>query len=247
MKKAKQPHTLIVGGSKGLGRALAATLARRGHKVSVLSRTAPPKSGAKIRHFKADIGDTTQLSAVLREIAADQLPLNNLIFVQRHRGEGDAWAGEIATSLTATKTIIEKLTRKLTGGGSIVIVTSVADSFIASEQPVGYNVAKAGLAHMARYYAVTLAGKGIRCNCVSPSVFIKDRTRALHKTVASARFHKKAIPLGRPASAEEVCGVIAFLCSDDASYVTGQNIAVDGGLSAQAHLTLAEKASPTAH
>ena len=183
---------------------------------------------------------------MLREIAADKLPLHNLIFVQRHRGEGDAWAGEIETSLTATKTIIEKLTRKLTGG-SIVIVTSVADSFIASEQPVGYNVAKAGLAHMARYYAVTLAGKGIRSNCVSPSVFIKDRTRAFHKTAVSARFHKKAIPLGRAARAEEVCSVIAFLCSDDASYVTGQNIAVDGGLSAQAHLTLAEKASPTAH
>ncbi|HWB58601.1 MAG TPA: SDR family oxidoreductase [Chthoniobacteraceae bacterium] len=241
MKKTKHPHSLIVGGSKGLGHCLAVGFLSKGHRVSVISRTSPARG---VRHLKADIGDMEQLSPLLCEIVARKEPLHNLVFVQRHRGGGDAWDGEIETSLTATKAIIEALIPKLVRGASIVIVTSVADSFIADEQPVGYHVAKAGLAHMARYYAVTLGARGIRCNCVSPSVFIKDRTKAFHKNPASVHFHEKVVPLGRAARAEEVCNVIAFLCSDEASYVTGQNIAVDGGLSAQAHLSLAEKTLP---
>ena len=244
MKKTEHPHTLIVGGSKGLGRDLAVAFVRKGHKVSVISRTPHGGTDVSICHLKADIGNQKQLSAVLDGIIADAAPLHNLVFVQRHRGDGDAWTGELETSLTATKTIIEKLAGKFTKGGSIVIVTSVADSFIADEQPVGYHVAKAGLAHMARYYAVTLGPKGIRCNCVSPGVFIKEESRDFHESGQRPSFYKKVIPLGRAGNTAEVCSVIAFLCGEDAAYVTGQNIAVDGGVSAQAHLTLAAKTFP---
>lgn len=247
LKTSKHPHTLIVGGSKGLGLALAAMLAKQGHKVSVLSRTAP-RTTKNVRHVKADIGNIDELAAVLRTLAKEKGGVDNLVFVQRHRGaagdgKDDAWNGEVGTSLTATKMVVETLAPRMKQGGSIVMVTSVADKFIADEQPVGYHVAKAGLAHMSRYYAVTLAAKGIRCNTVSPSFFIKEQSREFHGAPKRAAFYKRIIPMGRPAEMAEICNVIAFLCSPGAAYVTGQNISVDGGVSAQAHLTLAEKAA----
>ena len=245
MKKAHPQHSLIIGGSRGLGLEMALAFLAGGHAVSIISRIPPARArGKKLHHFKADIGKKRELATVLDEILASKAPLHNIVFTQRYRGGGDPWAGEMETSLTATKTIIETLAGKFTAGGSIVIVTSVADKFIADEQPVAYHVAKAGLGHMVRYFAVTLGHKGIRCNSVSPSIFIKEESGDFHKATQRSQFYKKVIPLGRAADASEICNVIAFLCSDGASYVTGQNIAVDGGVSAQAHLTLALKTFP---
>ena len=164
-----------------------------------------------------------------------------MIFLQRDRGEKNSWENEIAVSLTATKTIINALQDHFSERGSIVIVSSVANCLIGDEQPLEYHLAKSGMNQIARYYAVTLGRKNIRCNTVSPSIFIKDRTQLYHQDKKRVALYQKIIPLGRPANSEEICNVIEFLCSDKARYITGQNITVDGGLSSQAHLTLAEK------
>lgn len=242
MSNTTQPHSLVVGGSRGLGLAMARSFLAKGHKVGVISRTAPSDQG--LHHFKTDLADAMQVAATLAAIKATDGPLDNLVFVQRYRGDGETWTAEIEASLAATKTLIEGLADKFAPGGSIVIVTSVVDRFVADEQPAGYHIAKAGLAHMARYYAVTLGPRGIRCNCVSPGVFVKEESRAFHEEGNRPLFYKQVIPLGRPGETGEICDVIAFLCTSAAAYVTGQNITVDGGVSAQAHLTLASKVFP---
>ena len=242
MKQPHHHHTLIIGGSQGLGLVLAEQLLLQDHHISIVSRT-PSCVQAGIKHFAADLCNEKEIQTVLHKIKKEYPLLNNLIFLQRYRGDGDSWNNEIKVSLTATKIIIETLKDCFSEGGSIVMVSSVADHFIGDEQAIEYHVAKAGLNNMARYYAVTLGPQNIRCNSVSPCLFIKDRTRDYHESEQRAQLYKKIVPLGRAANATEICNVIEFLCSDKATYVTGQNIIVDGGLSTQAHLRLSEKLS----
>jgi NAD(P)-dependent dehydrogenase (short-subunit alcohol dehydrogenase family) len=242
LKQPHHHHTLIIGGSQGLGLVLAEQFYLQDHHVSIVSRT-PSFTQTGIKHFAADLCNEEEIQTVLHKIKKEYPVLNNLIFLQRYRGDEDSWSNEIKVSLTATKTIITTLQDCFSEGGSIVMVSSVADHFIGDEQPVEYHVAKAGLNNMARYYAVTLGQKNIRCNSVSPCLFIKDRTRGYHESEQRSQLYKKIVPLGRAAHATEICNVIEFLCSNKATYITGQNIIVDGGLSAQAHLRLSEKLS----
>lgn len=242
MKNNNNYTTLVIGGSQGLGFSLAEHLARQGHHISIMSRTAPPLQEG-IQHFPTDLCNEEVLNRSLKEIRKCYPSLNNIVFLQRNREKEDSWNKELKLSLTATKTIIESLKDLFLNGGSITLVTSVVDHFIGSEQPLEYHVAKAGMNQMARYYAARLGPSNIRCNVVSPSIFIKEHTKEYHASESRRLLYKKAIPLGRAADAIEVCNVIEFLCSDKSSYITGQNIAVDGGLSTQAHLTLAEKFS----
>ena len=142
-------RTLVVGGTRGIGRAVARTLAKEGHAVTVIGRREPARRLPKVRY---------QIADVLNRVRVGRQ--DNLVFCQRYRGEGDAWQGEFETSLTATRDIIEQCR----GAKSIVIIASVAAHWVASEQPVGYHTMNAGLVHMVRYLAVTLGPRGCRVN-----------------------------------------------------------------------------------
>ena len=237
-----KPHSLIIGGTRGIGRALARAFAAEGHRVSVVGRRPPvAKMPAGIRCWNADILDTDQIARVLTEIIDARGSLNNLVFLQRFKGEGDKWRSEIETSLTATKEIIEAVAAHFVTGPdkSIVLVSSAAANIVTAEQPVGYHVAKAGLNQMARYFAVTLGGRGIRVNTVTPGTVLKEENREYYlKNKKLLALFEKNIPLGRMGTAEEIAQVIAFLCSSKASFITGQNLLVDGGISLLSQETL---------
>lgn len=240
-------HSLIVGGTRGIGRELLRMFCDDGHAVSVVGRRPPAdedKALAGASFWAADVSVPAHVADVLAEIVRRNGKINNLIFLQRFKGEGDKWVGEFETSLTATKNIVESLADKFseTGEKSVVMVSSIADQFIAESQPVGYHVAKSGLYQMACYYAVTLGHRGIRVNCVSPCTFVKEENREFYsKNVALQNVFKQTIPLGRMGTAGEVANVIAFLCSPKASFVTGQRITVDGGVSLVSQEALARK------
>lgn len=249
----KRKHTLIVGGTRGTGRALVRTFAALDHVVSVIGRRPPPKSDLQVPHvhyWMVDLLDEKHLSKVLSEIVRTNGKLSSLVFCQRYRGQEDAWNGDFQTSLTTTKNAIEQLADAFdeTGDKAIVIVGSVASRFIAEEQPLGYHVAKAGLTQMVRYFAVVLGRKGIRINGVSPSTILKEESKNFymeHKELLG--LYKRIIPLGRMGTAEEISNVIEFLCSRKSSFITGQNIVVDGGLSLQWHESLARKLASLTH
>jgi 3-oxoacyl-[acyl-carrier protein] reductase len=243
----KKQHSLIIGGTRGTGRALAKLFAANGHVVSVIGRRAPTesdKSIPNIRHWVVDLLDKTQLETALSEVLQTNGKLSSLTFLQRYRGQGDNWAGEIETSLTATKQIIERLANEFDDGGAIVLVSSIIGQFVVPGQPVSYHVAKAAIDHMVRYYAVTLGPKGIRVNGVSPASIIKEESREFYlKNEKLLDLFKKIVPLGRIGTAEEVAQVIAFLCSPQASIVTGQNIVADGGMTLQSQESLTRSLS----
>lgn len=113
---------------------------------------------------------------------------------------------------------------------------------MASEQALGYHVAKAGLMQMARYYAVKLGPKGIRVNAVSSDAIIKPEARAFYrKNRRIPALYRKITPLRRMGTAEDAVHAIDFLCSSKASFVTGHNLLVDGGLSLKSQGSLAKE------
>lgn len=229
-------HTLIVGGTRGIGHALVKILAKTGHVLSVIGRCLPAHRSPipNVNYWTIDLLDQECLSDALADIIKQNGKLNHLVFLQRYRGEGDDWAGEIETTLTATKFVIEHLVDKFDnfGKNSIVLVSSTAGHFVIDKQPLSYHVAKAGLNHMIRYYAVALGRKGIRVNGVSPCTIVKEESKDFYlQNKILCNLYEKITPLGHMGSAREIARVIAFLCSSRSSFVTGQNIIVDGGMS----------------
>ena len=247
MSSKHKAHALVVGGTRGIGRSLVRTLVEEGYVVSVIGRHAPSAVDRKlphVHHWIVDLVDREQLIVALAGIVQQQGQLSALTFLQRYRGEGDTWEGELETSLTATKTIIERLQNEFdrTTGGAIVVVSSIASHFIADEQPLSYHVAKAALNQLVRYYALVLAPQGIRVNAVSPITVLKEESKSFylqHEPLMT--LYKRIIPMGRMGTADELADVVAFLSSAKASFITGQNLVFDGGLSLQAHEAFARK------
>lgn len=235
--EVNMPHSLIVGGSKGLGRELARLLAESGHVVSVIARHAPAGPEADptgIRSWAADILDPSALEGALGELLTRNGPLDNLVFLQRYRGQGDVWQGELDTTLTATCRLIERLSDSFRegAGGSIIVVGSLLGRLVWAKQPFSYHAAKAALEQLAAYYAVALGPKGIRVNCVSPLTFLKEESKQFYlEDERVSALYREIIPLGRMGTSLDVARVIRFLCSEDAAFVSGQTLVVDGGCS----------------
>ncbi len=236
-------HCLIIGGTKGAGKITAAVMAAKGARVSVIARKKPGDSEfvSCVHYYSADVTHMNNTRAVLDDIIKTGGPVNNVLFFQRFRGKTDAWNNEMAVSLTATRDIIEYLSDRFSSSGqkNIVIVSSVASDLVACEQGPEYHVAKAGLVQMTRYYAVSLGRRGIRVNCICPAIVMKDEAKPYYeKHEAAVRLFESITPLGRMGTPEDIAGLAQFLCSAEASFITGQSITVDGGLTLQMQASL---------
>ncbi len=246
------PHSVVVGGTRGHGRAWVRLLCAKGHAVSVLGRRGPSpqdKRLPKCRFIEVDLSRVETISRACDDLLA-RGPLDTLAFFQRSRGAaGDPWDAELAVSLSATNALIKRLHEHFArdGARSIVVVGGSAASLVAREQPVGYHVAKAGLRQLVRYYAATLGKDGLRVNMVSPGAAVKEESKRFYDEHRRLRLlNEKFTPLGRMGTSKDIAGVIDFLCSPKASFITGNNIVVDGGLSLLWQETLAREASPSA-
>ena len=185
------------------------------------------------------------MPTVLEEIG-ERGKLNYLVCLQRYRGAGEDWSGEIETTLEATWRLIESLTSGFVDSedNAITLVSSAAGRSVIAEQPLSYHVAKAGLEQMVRYYGVSLGPKGIRTNGVAPCTILKKESEVFY--LNNDRLHKlyrNVTPLGRMGTSNEVAQVISFLCSSKSSFITGQTIVVDGGSSLLHQESLAHRFS----
>jgi NAD(P)-dependent dehydrogenase (short-subunit alcohol dehydrogenase family) len=220
-----------------LGRVVARQLAAQGHRVTVVGRREPTnadRDAGDIRYRIADILDPVARAAEISAVDESFGAPSYLVFCQRYRGQDDQWRGEFEVTLTATREIVEGLTPRfaLQGDRGIVMVSSVFGDYVGQGQAVSYHVGKAGMNHLMRFYAANLGPRGIRVNAVTPFTFLKEESKDIYlKNEALMELYRKMIPLGRMATTQDVSNVIAFLCSSNAGFVTGQNIYVDGGLS----------------
>lgn len=224
-------HFVIVGGSRGLGRAFSAAMIGEGNAVSVLARSRGDVAG--VMYHECDL-DAIDASAILDAVSRAGGEIDSLVCFQRYRGTDDEWAGEFRTTVTATKALIEASPGHFASQGlrSIVLVSSVNATFISPALPPGYHVAKAALCQMARYYACTLGPLRIRVNAVCPSTFVKPETESHYAANPDvvARL-AAASPLGRMASHRDVNDAVGFLLGERAAFITGQTLIVDGGIS----------------
>lgn len=242
-------HALVIGGTKGLGKEVVKNFLNRDFGVSILSRNPPTDESLQdCHHISADLEELSGVSDWVEAILSFGGPLNYVVFCQRYRGEGDIWQGEMQVTLTATKVLMEALSNHFSlennADRAIVVVSSVYAEYVGGSQPLGYHVAKAGLNQIVRYAAWDMGRKGIRVNGVMPLTYLKPESKDFYLSQESLmRLYEQFVPLKRMGEVEDSVSLIEFLCSPKASFINGQCIFVDGGVSVVWPEELARKIS----
>ncbi len=240
---------LISGGGSGIGAATARRFSAEGASIVLLGRRAE-----SLERVAADVGaiaiagDATRTGDVRRAVKAAIERFGGLdVLVANAGGEGtseitatddDAWNASIASNLTSTFVQArEALPALIERRGSIVVMSSIA-GIAAPPDDVGYTTTKHGLIGLTRSLARDYGRHGVRVNAVCPGWVRTEMADAIVDRLASRRglsreeayaFVTADVPLGRPATADEIASICAFLASDDASIMTGAVVMADGG------------------
>lgn len=225
---------LVTGGNRGIGKAIAEKLISDGYRVAITSRDGSGPEGAL--KVKADLNNPQSLDAAIQEIEQELGPIEVLVanagitndqLLLRMTDED--FESVIQTNLTGTFRVVKRSIRGMLKSkfGRIVMIGSVVGS-IGSPGQVNYSASKSGLVGMARSITQELGGKNITANVVAPGFINTDMTAALAEETKNE--YKSRIPAGRFAEPEEVAATVGFLISNDAAYISGAIIPVDGGL-----------------
>ena len=225
---------LVTGGSRGIGLATAKRFAELGDKVAVTYNSTPP-SGDFVA-VQCDVTKQADVDRAFDEIEAQLGPVEVLVSnagVTRDglllRMKENDFAEVIDANLTGAFRVCKRATQSMLRArkGRMILVSSVV-GLLGQAGQANYAASKAGLVGFARSLARELGGRSITVNVVAPGPVDTDMTRTLGEEKLKA--FAELVPLGRIASPEEIAGVIAFLASADAAYITGAVIPVDGGL-----------------
>lgn len=225
---------LVTGGNRGIGLAIARAFAEAGDKVAVTYRSGEPPEG--FLGVKCDITEPEQVEQAYKEIEEKQGAVEVLVAnagVTRDqlllRMSEDDFASVVDTNLTGTYRVVKRASRAMLRArkGRIVLISSVV-GLMGQAGQANYAASKAGLVGFARSISRELGSRNITCNVVAPGFVDTDMTRAL--TDEQREEIVKQVPLGRYATPEEVASSVRFLASDEAAYITGAVIPVDGGL-----------------
>ncbi|HEB85973.1 MAG TPA: SDR family oxidoreductase [Gammaproteobacteria bacterium] len=227
-------QVVVVGGSKGLGKVISERFIARGYTVTVISRNRPSDE-LRANHVVSDLETMISSDSVVNEAVRFGGKVRYLIFCQRYRGSGDPWQGEIQVTLMATRLMVNGFSDHFCeeGDRAICAVSSVYAEFVGGSQPDSYHVAKAGLNQLVKFNACILGRKGIRVNAIMPLTYLKAESKDFHlANSALMRLYQDFVPMRAIGSVDDSANLIEFLCSEKASFINGQAIFVDGGVSA---------------
>ncbi|MBU4372258.1 MAG: 3-oxoacyl-ACP reductase FabG [Proteobacteria bacterium] len=239
----EQKIAVVTGGSRGIGRAIAVELAAHGYQIVITYKTNDEAAAETLRLIreaggsgeavKFDVGNAAEAEGAINDLLGRleriDVLVNNAgmtadgLFLMMPRRD---WDAVIDTTLhgfyNMTKPVLRKMLRRKSG--AIVSLSSVS-ALVGNRGQANYAAAKAGLIAASRVLASEVARLGVRVNVVAPGPIDTEMIRD-----TPLENIKQMIPMGRIGRPEEVAKVVRFLCSDDASYITGQVISVNGGM-----------------
>lgn len=236
---------LVTGASRGIGKAIAQTLAANGF---IVVGTATSEGGAEaISTYLAEAGNagcgmalnvtdadnvSTVVKAITQQYGAPLVLVNNAGITRDNilmRMKDDEWGDVVDTNLSALYRVSKACLRGMTKArwGRIVNITSVVGSMGNAGQS-NYAATKAGAEGFSRALARELGSRSVTVNCVAPGFIDTDMTREL--TEEQRELMLQQIPLGRLGQPEEIAGLVSFLCSDAAAYITGETLHINGGM-----------------
>lgn len=229
------PRTvLITGGNRGIGYAIAEEFVAQGHRVAVTARSGEGPDGALT--VRADVTDTAAVDRAFTEVEAALGPVEVLVAnagITRDtllmRMSDDDFDTVVDTNLGGAFRVVKRASKGMLKArfGRVILMSSVV-GLLGSAGQVNYAASKSGLIGIARSLTRELGARGITANVVAPGFIETEMTAALPQ--AQQDEYKKSIPAGRFASPAEVARVVTWLAGDDAAYISGAVIPVDGGL-----------------
>lgn len=230
-----QPRVVLVtGGNRGIGFAIASEFLSQGHKVAVTARSGAGPAGSMT--VVADVTDGDSLDQAIAEVEGKLGPIEVLVAnagITRDtlllRMSDEDFEAVVNTNLSGVFRVVKRVTKSMLKAkfGRVIMIGSVV-GLLGSAGQVNYSATKSGLVGMARSITRELGAKNITANVVAPGFINTDMTAELGEDLAGK--YRSQIPAGRFAEPEEVAKVVTWLASDDAGYISGAVIPVDGGL-----------------
>lgn len=225
---------LVTGGNRGIGRSIAERFISDGYRVAVTARSGEGPEGALT--VRADVTDAASIDAAFTEVEQKLGPVEVVVAnagitkdTLLMRMSEDDFDSVVATNLGGAFRVVKRASKGMLRArfGRVILISSVVGLYGSAGQ-VNYSASKSGLVGFARSLTRELGGRGITANVVAPGFIETDMTAELPED--TQKQYKANIPAGRFATPDEVAGVVTWLAGDDAAYISGAVIPVDGGL-----------------
>lgn len=236
---------LVTGGARGLGSAIAHAAAAAGYRVGVIDvePTNPTNGTTGVESFVASVSDEAGIERVLDEFGTPDVVVNNAGIVRfgplAEHSLGD-FRAVVDVNLIGTYVVARAVARRLLAAdrpGVVVNITSM-NGLAAGPNAGAYGATKAAIALLTSQMAIEWGPHGIRVNAVAPGLIDAGMSEPIYADPATRQARESKVPLGRLGTAADIANIVLFLASEQAGYIHGQNIVVDGGVTGSviAHL-----------